>query len=120
VNVRWGGFRFTEIMCQVAGCAVRRLPRSANDGSAVTLDHYTECFTIESLTRQKRCRSLHGQKPLPHDHGAPLRVVSPYDLAAREASSSSIEFARGGSRMVDTVGPSTRSMRQCETAEKNR
>jgi len=63
------------------------------DSSAGGLDHYAESFTLEELIDLGKERllalSMDG-KPLPHEHGAPLRVVSPYDLGYKEANSSSV------------------------------
>ncbi|HVN23722.1 MAG TPA: molybdopterin-dependent oxidoreductase [Syntrophorhabdales bacterium] len=85
--LRWGGFRFSEIMKKVA----LRPPAKyvvfhslgKTESPAGTLDHYVESFSIEELLDPKKecllALSLDG-KPLPHEHGAPLRVVSPYDL----------------------------------------
>jgi DMSO/TMAO reductase YedYZ molybdopterin-dependent catalytic subunit len=87
-EIHWGGFRFSEIMRKVKtkpGAAYVVFHSLGRTGSpAGGLDHYVESFSIEELVDPKKecllALSLDG-KPLPHDHGAPLRVVSPYDLA---------------------------------------
>ena len=86
-DVAWGGFRFSEILQRVkpkpeAKYAVFHALGETNykpDG----LGHYVESFPIDQLVEPgKECLltlSMNG-KPLSHDHGAPLRVVAPYDL----------------------------------------
>lgn len=45
--------------------------------------NYVECFTVAHLLDPKKecllAHSMNGQ-PLTHDHGAPLRVIAPYDM----------------------------------------
>jgi len=87
-EIHWGGFRFNEIMKKIrtkpAAKYVAFHSLGKTESPAGGLDHYVESFSIEELLDpQKECLlalSLDG-KPLSHDHGAPLRVASPYDLA---------------------------------------
>ncbi len=87
-EVHWGGFRFNEIMKKIKAKPTAKYVTfhslGKTESPAGGLDHYVESFSIdELLDPQKECLlalSLDG-KPLPHHHGAPLRVVSPYDLA---------------------------------------
>jgi DMSO/TMAO reductase YedYZ molybdopterin-dependent catalytic subunit len=87
-DLRWGGFRFGEILKRVKTKPEAKYvvfhSLGKTESPAGRLDHYVESFSIEELIDLTKERllalSLDG-KPLPHDHGAPLRVVSPYDLA---------------------------------------
>jgi DMSO/TMAO reductase YedYZ molybdopterin-dependent catalytic subunit len=48
------------------------------------LDHYVECYSIAELIDPQRqmilAHSLNGS-PLPLEHGAPLRLIAPFDMA---------------------------------------
>jgi len=91
-DVRWGGFRFKEVMNKIKAkpeakyVVFHSLGKTGSPASGV--DHYIESFSVEELLEPKKecllALSLDG-KPLPHDHGAPLRVVSPYDLAYKSS-----------------------------------
>jgi DMSO/TMAO reductase YedYZ molybdopterin-dependent catalytic subunit len=101
-GIHWDGFLFSEVMKRV-----KIDPRAKHvvfhslgktESPAGRLDHYAESFSIEELLDPKKQRllalSLDG-KPLPHDHGAPLRIVSPYDLGYKGAKFvTRIEFTR--------------------------
>jgi DMSO/TMAO reductase YedYZ molybdopterin-dependent catalytic subunit len=101
-DIQWGGFRFSEI-----GKKVKVKPEAKfvvfhslgkTESPAGTLDNYVESFSIEELLDPKKERllalTMNGQ-PLPHDHGAPLRIVSPYDLGYKGAKFvTRIEFAK--------------------------
>jgi DMSO/TMAO reductase YedYZ molybdopterin-dependent catalytic subunit len=101
-DIRWGGFRFGELLKKV-----KVKPESkyvvfhslGKTGSpAGGLDHYVESFSIEELLDPAKERmlalSMNGQ-PLPHDHGAPLRVVCPHDLGYKGSKFvTRVEFAR--------------------------
>lgn len=101
-ETRWGGFRFGEIMKRVKtkpGATHVVFHSLGKTGSpAGGLDHYVESFSIEELVDPKKECLLalsFGGKPLPHDHGAPLRVVSPYDLAYKSSKFvTRIEFTK--------------------------
>lgn len=86
-DLQWGGFRFSEIVKRAkprpgAHYAVFHglgTTRSRPGG----LDHYVESLPIAHLLDPGRecllALSL-GGKPLSDQHGAPLRLISPYDL----------------------------------------
>ncbi|HME44902.1 MAG TPA: molybdopterin-dependent oxidoreductase [Syntrophorhabdales bacterium] len=87
-DIQWGGFRFGEIIRKVKAKPEAKYvvfhSLGKTSSPAGNLDHYVESFSIEELLDSNKERllalSMNG-KPLSHDHGAPLRVVSPYDLA---------------------------------------
>jgi DMSO/TMAO reductase YedYZ molybdopterin-dependent catalytic subunit len=87
-DVKWSGFRFSEIMKQVAVKPEAKYvvfhslgqTGSKPDGQ----DHYLESFPLERLLNPQAEILMvldMDQQPLPLEHGAPLRVISPYDLA---------------------------------------
>jgi DMSO/TMAO reductase YedYZ molybdopterin-dependent catalytic subunit len=101
-EIHWGGFRFSEIMRKVKtkpGATYVVFHALGKTGSpAGGLDHYVESFSIEELVDPKKecllALSLDG-KPLTHDHGAPLRVVSPYDLGYKSSKFvTRVEFSK--------------------------
>jgi DMSO/TMAO reductase YedYZ molybdopterin-dependent catalytic subunit len=86
-DIKWGGIRFEEIV---------KIAKPAPEAKYVIFHslgetddppqgqyNYVECFTLNHLLDPKKecllTLTMNG-KPLPHDHGAPLRVISPYDL----------------------------------------
>lgn len=86
-DIKWGGIRFEQIV---------KIAKPATEAKYVifhalgeTYDppqgqyNYVECFPLQHLLDPKKecllAISMNG-KPLPHDHGAPMRVISPYDL----------------------------------------
>lgn len=86
-DVQWGGFRFDEIVKKVRPKADAEFALFHALGETVGepggQGHYIESFPVsELLDRHKECllALAMGGKPLPHDHGAPLRVVAPYSL----------------------------------------
>lgn len=100
-DLKWGGIRFEEIV---------KLAKPKSSAKYVTFhalgetdpmssgqSHYTESFPLEVLLDPKKecllALTLNG-KPLPHDHGSPMRVVSPYDLGYKSIKFvNRIEFA---------------------------
>jgi DMSO/TMAO reductase YedYZ molybdopterin-dependent catalytic subunit len=86
-DIQWRGFRFSEIMKRIKTKPEAKYvvfhSLGKTDPTAGRLDHYVESFSVEELLDPKKecllALSLH-DKPLPVDHGAPLRVVSPHDL----------------------------------------
>ncbi|MBA4417429.1 MAG: molybdopterin-binding oxidoreductase [Syntrophus sp. (in: bacteria)] len=86
-DVSWGGIRFNEIVRLVkvkseAKYAVfHALGTTSSNLSGQS--NYTECLPIKDLLDpNKQCLlvlSMDG-KPLPYDHGAPCRLISPFDL----------------------------------------
>jgi len=102
-DIRWGGFRFKEIISRV-----EPLPKATHivfhsfgkTGSAPKRqDHYIESFPISELLEPEREIILvlrMNDNPLPEEHGAPLRLIAPYDLAYKSIKFiSRIEFSRG-------------------------
>lgn len=86
-DIKWGGIRFEEIVK-----IVKPLPEAKYaifHALGETHDHphgqynYVESFPITHLLDPKKecllALTMNG-KPLPHDHGAPMRVISPYDF----------------------------------------
>ena len=86
-EIKWRGFRFSEILKRVKPNKEAKYvtfhalgeTRSRPAGQG----HYIESFSIEALLDHKRqvilALDMNG-RPLEHDHGAPLRVISPFDL----------------------------------------
>jgi DMSO/TMAO reductase YedYZ molybdopterin-dependent catalytic subunit len=102
-DIRWGGFRFKEIISRV-----EPEPRATHiafhsfgkTGSAPKgQGHYIESFPISELLDPEReiiFALRMNNNPLPEEHGAPLRLISPYDLAYKSIKFiSRIEFIRG-------------------------
>lgn len=87
-DVPWGGIRFEEITKRAkpkagAKYAIFHALGTTSSGSEPP-DHYTECFLIAELLDPKKTCLLaltYQGKPLPHNHGAPCRVISPFNLA---------------------------------------
>ncbi len=86
-DIQWGGIRFEEIIKRVrpkpeAKYAVFHALGKAV-GSPSGHNHYVESLPLgELIDPSKGCLlalDMDG-KPLSHDHGAPLRLVSPFDL----------------------------------------
>ena len=87
-DILWSGVRFSEIVERA-----KPLPEAKfvlfhalgeTESEPQGLDHYVECLPLSHLLDPgKECLlALRMNKnPLPHDHGAPLRVIAPYDLA---------------------------------------
>jgi len=101
-DVRWGGFRFHEIVkrVEVKKQAQYVLFHSLGETSSYPAGqrHYIESFPLKDLLDPaKECLlalSMDG-KPLSHEHGAPLRVVAPYELAYKSIKYvQRIEFIR--------------------------
>jgi len=86
-DVRWGGFRFEEIVKRVV------LKKNAHyvlfhalgetSSKPYGQQYYIESFSLKDLLDPEKKYLLAlsmDDKPLSHDHGAPLRVVAPYNL----------------------------------------
>jgi DMSO/TMAO reductase YedYZ molybdopterin-dependent catalytic subunit len=87
-DIRWKGLRLAEVLKHVkinpeAKFAVfHSLGQTTSQPSGQS--HYLESFPLTRLTDVKAEILLvldMNDEPLPLDHGAPLRVISPYDLA---------------------------------------
>lgn len=91
-DLRWGGFRFSEIVKLAKPKPAARYAvfhaLGTTESSPGGKDHYVESLSIDRLLNpENRCLlalSL-GGAPLTDQHGAPLRVVSPYDLGYKGA-----------------------------------
>jgi len=101
-DVPWGGIRFEEITKRArpkagAKYAVFHALGTTSSGGEPP-DHYTECFPVAELLNPKKACLLaftHDGKPLSHSHGAPCRVVSPFDLAYKNIKYvTRVEFTR--------------------------
>lgn len=102
-DLSWGGFRFKEILNKVE-------PKSEADhilfhsfGRTQYVpegqSHYIESFPIKDLIDPEQeillVMAMDGN-PLPEDHGGPLRVIAPYDLAYKSIKFvTRIEFVKG-------------------------
>jgi DMSO/TMAO reductase YedYZ molybdopterin-dependent catalytic subunit len=101
-DVSWKGIRFEEIIKRVKPKAdaeyamFHALGETASPAAGLT--HYIESFPVRELLDPKKACLLalvQGGKPLSHDHGAPCRVVSPFDLAYKGIKYvTRIEFSR--------------------------
>ena len=102
-DVRWGGIRFEEILKKVKAdpkakyAVFHALGRTRSRPGGQS--HYIESFPIKKLLRpEKECLLVLDMdgRPLPHEHGAPLRLISPYDLAYKSIKYvTRIELSRG-------------------------
>ena len=86
-DILWGGFRFSEILKRVdpdpAAAYVVFHSLGKTDMFPGGQEHYIESYPVSELLDPSREILLvlrMNRKPLPEDHGAPLRLVSPYDL----------------------------------------
>lgn len=91
-DLAWGGLRLRTLADRAGPTAAARYvvfhslgrTRSRPGG----LDHYVECLPLAALLDPALGYLLAltlADAPLPLDHGAPLRVVCPYDLAYKGA-----------------------------------
>jgi len=102
-DLAWGGFRFKEILDRVHAApeATHVLFHSfgATGSSPKGQSHYIESFPVAELVSPDRealmALTLDG-KPLPEQHGCPLRLIAPYDLAYKSIKFvARIEFIKG-------------------------
>jgi len=91
-DTRWGGFRFQEVLNRVEPAAEARyavfhsLGQTRHKPKGQT--RYIESLPVARLTDPKaECLLVLDRdgEPLTHDHGAPLRLISPFDLAYKGA-----------------------------------
>jgi len=102
-DVRWGGFRFQEILKRVKtkpGGDYAIFHALGETGSKPEgQKNYVESYPVKKLldAREKILLALDLEgKPLKHDRGAPLRLVAPYDLGYKSIKFiTRIEFASG-------------------------
>jgi DMSO/TMAO reductase YedYZ molybdopterin-dependent catalytic subunit len=102
-DVVWGGFRFKEIMNRVVAnpkathIVFHSFGKTGSEPNGQ--QHYIESFPISELLDPNREILLvlnMNHRPLPEDHGAPLRLIAPNDLAYKSIKFvSRIEFAQG-------------------------
>jgi DMSO/TMAO reductase YedYZ molybdopterin-dependent catalytic subunit len=101
-DIKWSGFRFREILRQVEADpqATHVVFHSfGKTGSAPKgQEHYIESLPLSELLGTEREVILvmnMNDNPLPEEHGAPLRLIAPYDLGYKSIKFiSRIEFAR--------------------------
>lgn len=87
-DLEWGGFRFQTILDRIrlkSKAAYVLFHSLGMTGSSPRgQSHYIESLPLSELLDPRREILLVltlNEKPLPEDHGAPLRVIAPYDLA---------------------------------------
>jgi DMSO/TMAO reductase YedYZ molybdopterin-dependent catalytic subunit len=101
-DIRWRGIRFSEILRQVAPKPQAEYVVFHSFGKTSDApkgqEHYIESFPIKELIDPQRNILLAlsmNQDPLPVDHGAPLRLIAPYDLGYKSIKYiARIEFTR--------------------------
>ncbi len=102
-DLRWGGFRFSTILDRVelkdGVTHVVFHSFGTTESSPQGQSHYLESFPLSELLDPKREILLVlrlGSGFLPEDHGAPLRLIAPYDLAYKSIKFiAGIEFVKG-------------------------
>jgi DMSO/TMAO reductase YedYZ molybdopterin-dependent catalytic subunit len=102
-DLKWGGFRFKEIMSRIEPHkdATHVLFHSfgITESSPKGQNHYIESFPISELLDPGRDILMvmtAENRPLPEEHGGPLRLIAPYDLAYKSIKFiSRIEFIKG-------------------------
>jgi len=102
-DLRWRGFRFSEIMNGIAlqkdATHVLFHSLGTTESSPHGQSHYIESFPVSELIDAGReillAHTMNGS-PLPEEHGSPLRLITPYDLAYKSIKFiSRIEFIKG-------------------------
>jgi len=102
-DLQWGGFRFKAILDKIKPNpeATHVLFHSfgLTGSSPQGQSHYIESFPLSELldpAREILLALTLDKKPLPEDHGSPLRLIAPYDLAYKSIKFiSRIEFVKG-------------------------
>lgn len=101
-DIRWVGFRFEEILKRVKTKPGARFVLFHSLGETRSKPHgqkhYVESFPLKELLDPKReillALEMNG-RPMPRDHGSPLRVIAPYDLGYKSIKFvSRIEFTK--------------------------
>jgi DMSO/TMAO reductase YedYZ molybdopterin-dependent catalytic subunit len=100
-DIRWGGFRFSEILNRVTPKPEAAYVVFHSFGKTSEApkgqEHYIEFVPMSELLDPKRDLLLAlsmNQHPLTEDHGAPLRLIAPYDLGYKSIKFiTRIEFA---------------------------
>jgi DMSO/TMAO reductase YedYZ molybdopterin-dependent catalytic subunit len=102
-DLKWGGFRFKEILNRVepGRDATHVLFHSLGmtESSPKGQSHYIESFPLSELLEPERkilfVLTMDG-RTLPEENGGPLRLIAPYDLAYKSIKFiSRIEFIKG-------------------------
>jgi DMSO/TMAO reductase YedYZ molybdopterin-dependent catalytic subunit len=102
-DLKWGGFRFKEILNRVepGRDATHVLFHSLGmtESSPKGQSHYIESFPLSELRDPEReilfVLTMDG-RTLPEENGGPLRLIAPYDLAYKSIKFiSRIEFIKG-------------------------
>lgn len=102
-DLKWGGFRFREIMDRIepdpAADHILFHSFGTTDYTPQGQTHYIESFPLSELLDPEReiimVLTMDNQ-PLPEDNGGPLRVIAPYDLAYKCIKFvTRIEFIKG-------------------------
>jgi len=102
-DLKWGGFRFKEILSRVEPSrdATHVLFHSlgTTESSPRGQSHYIESLPLNELLDPGReillVLTMDG-RTLPEEHGGPLRLIAPYDLAYKSIKCiSRIEFIKG-------------------------
>lgn len=102
-DLKWGGFRFKTVFDKIKPNpdATHVLFHSfgITGSSPEGQSHYIESFPLSELLDPEREILLvltMDHRHLPEDHGAPLRLIAPYDLAYKSIKFiSRIEFIKG-------------------------
>lgn len=102
-DLKWGGFRFREILNRIEPNrdATHVLFHSfgITESSPQGQTHYIESFPLSELLDPGRdiiMALTADNRPLPAEHGGPLRLIAPYDLAYKSIKFvSRIEFVQG-------------------------
>jgi DMSO/TMAO reductase YedYZ molybdopterin-dependent catalytic subunit len=102
-DLKWGGFRFKEIVSKIEPnkVATHVLFHSfgITESSPKGQTHYIESFPLSELLdpgREIIMALTADNRPLPEEHGGPLRLIAPYDLAYKSIKFvSRIEFVQG-------------------------
>ncbi len=91
-DLAWGGFRFGEIVARVnplPGATHVLFHSLGMTGSSPRgQGHYIESLPLAELldpAREILLALFMNGKPLPEDHGAPLRLITPFDLAYKSS-----------------------------------
>ncbi len=103
MDLRWGGFRFKEILSRIEpDCdADNILFHSFGTTRLLTggQNHYIESFPLSELVDPEReilMALTMNNTALPEENGGPLRLIAPYDLAYKSIKFvTRIEFVKG-------------------------
>jgi len=102
-DLKWGGFRFKEILDRIVpnrdATHVLFHSLGTTESSPKGQSHYIESFPISELldpAREILLALTADNRPLPQENGAPLRLITPFDLAYKSIKFiTRIEFIKG-------------------------